>query len=128
LQVGTAEQKIDVIDEAPLVQTDTSGLGQVIENRRINDLPLNGRNRPCARGAGLPVRNLQGGINVEFRRSRIPQLADIGINGSVSGFTAFLMDGSANTSPGGFGEWCRPPGEYPGRPPPTVWPSANRTT
>lgn len=103
LQIGTAEQKVDVVGEAPLVQTDSSGLGQVVENRRINDLPLNGRNVLALAVLTPGVRNLQGGINVGFGRSQNTQLANIGINGSVSGFTAFLMDGSANTSPG-FGE------------------------
>ncbi|MGH9663347.1 MAG: hypothetical protein ACRD9L_02860, partial [Bryobacteraceae bacterium] len=46
------------------------------------------------------VRNLQGGINLGFGRSQNYQISNIGINGSVSGFTAFLMDGAIDTSTG----------------------------
>jgi hypothetical protein len=46
------------------------------------------------------VRNLQGGINLGYGRSQNYQVSNIGINGSVSGFTAFLMDGAINVSTG----------------------------
>jgi hypothetical protein len=82
------------------VETDTSGLGEVVENRRINALPLNSRNVLSLTLVSPGVRNLQGGINLGFGRSQGDQVANIGINGSVSGFTAFLMDGAIDTSIG----------------------------
>src|SRR6266550_2611170 len=33
VEVGVVEQKVEVAGEAPLVQTDSTGLGEVIENR-----------------------------------------------------------------------------------------------
>lgn len=49
LQVGAVEQTVDVTGAAPLVDSSTSSLGQVIDNKKIVDLPLNGRN-PFALG------------------------------------------------------------------------------
>jgi carboxypeptidase family protein/TonB-dependent receptor-like protein len=44
LQPGTVEQTIEVTAAAPLLDSLTSSLGQVIDNKKIIDLPLNGRN------------------------------------------------------------------------------------
>ena len=44
LEPGTATQSIEVTSAAPLLDAQTSSLGQVIENKRILELPLNGRN------------------------------------------------------------------------------------
>src|ERR1051325_11662945 len=49
LEVGAANETVQVTAEAPLVDSATSSLGQVIENKQIVDLPLNGRN-PFALG------------------------------------------------------------------------------
>src|SRR6202045_3378913 len=44
LQVGEASQTIEVTGETPLLQSETSSLGQVVEGRKVAALPLNGRN------------------------------------------------------------------------------------
>ncbi len=44
LQPGVVEQSVDVTAAAPLIDSSTSSLGQVIDNKKIVDLPLNGRN------------------------------------------------------------------------------------
>jgi Carboxypeptidase regulatory-like domain/TonB dependent receptor len=49
LSVGSVSQTVDVASSAPLVDSVTSSLGQVIENKQILDMPLNGRN-PFALG------------------------------------------------------------------------------
>jgi hypothetical protein len=49
LQPGTVEQSIEITGAAPLLDSSTSSLGQVIDNKKIVDLPLNGRN-PFALG------------------------------------------------------------------------------
>ena len=43
LQIGQAADTIEVQGAAPLLETDTSSLGQVVDSQRIVDLPLNGR-------------------------------------------------------------------------------------
>jgi hypothetical protein len=44
LTVGEVNEEVKVTADASLLRTETSSLGQVIPNRRIVDLPLNGRN------------------------------------------------------------------------------------
>jgi hypothetical protein len=49
LELGASTETVEVTDAAPLVDSATSSLGQVIGNKQILDLPLNGRN-PFALG------------------------------------------------------------------------------
>src|SRR5262249_33648610 len=44
LQVGAIEQTVAVTAEAPLVNTTSGALGGLVEERRVAELPLNGRN------------------------------------------------------------------------------------
>src|SRR5579863_2446712 len=44
LQVGQVSQTVEVTAQTPLLQPETSSLGQVIQTRQVNELPLNGRN------------------------------------------------------------------------------------
>src|SRR2546421_1904407 len=44
LPVGQANETVEVVGETPLLQSETSSLGQVVEQRKANELPLNGRN------------------------------------------------------------------------------------
>ncbi len=43
LEVGQVTDTVEVAGEAPILETDTSYLGEVVEAQRIVDLPLNGR-------------------------------------------------------------------------------------
>src|SRR5882757_7620530 len=49
LQPGAITESVEVNTAAPLLDAQTSSIGQVIENKRIIELPLNGRN-PFALG------------------------------------------------------------------------------
>jgi hypothetical protein len=44
LQVGAMEQTVSVTADAPLVNTTTGSLGGLVDEQRVADLPLNGRN------------------------------------------------------------------------------------
>ena len=44
LQVGSVTEVVEVTSQAPLLQSETSNLNQVIENTTITQMPLNGRN------------------------------------------------------------------------------------
>jgi hypothetical protein len=49
LEIGSVSQTVEVTSAAPLVDTTTSSLGQVIDNHEVLSMPLNGRN-PFALG------------------------------------------------------------------------------
>ena len=65
--VGAMSERIEVTGAAPLIDTSTSSLGQVIANKNILELPLNGRN-PFALGLlsanTIPVTGM--GTNLPF--------------------------------------------------------------
>ena len=44
LAVGAASEVVEVTSETTLLQTESASLGQVVEQRKANELPLNGRN------------------------------------------------------------------------------------
>ena len=44
LQVGQISEEMVVSGAAPLLETETSELGQVVDQKRVSNLPLNGRN------------------------------------------------------------------------------------
>ena len=44
LPVGQVTETVEVSAETPLLQVESSSLGQVVEQRKANELPLNGRN------------------------------------------------------------------------------------
>ncbi|MFB3828534.1 MAG: TonB-dependent receptor domain-containing protein [Bryobacteraceae bacterium] len=43
LQIGDVTQTITVVEQAPLLRTSDSALGQIIDNTKVTSLPLNGR-------------------------------------------------------------------------------------
>jgi Carboxypeptidase regulatory-like domain/TonB dependent receptor len=67
LQVGGMAEALEVKGETPLLQPTTSSLGQVVDNRKIVELPLSGRNtlaligltsgaQPVGQFGGIPAR------------------------------------------------------------------------
>src|SRR5580692_8546389 len=44
LTLGQVSEVVEVTGETPLIQTESSSLGQVVEQRKADELPLNGRN------------------------------------------------------------------------------------
>jgi hypothetical protein len=97
LVVGAASQTVEVASVEPLIETQTSSLGAVVEQQAINDLPLNGRDF-------IQLTYLTPGVNSgpqgAVQGGGIPE--DERGNGSVqaSGLTAtnnnFLLDGFDN--------------------------------
>jgi hypothetical protein len=44
MQVGDVGQTVEVTAQTPLLETESSSVGQVVEGRNVTDMPLNGRN------------------------------------------------------------------------------------
>jgi hypothetical protein len=56
LQVGDVTESVQITADAPLVESETSSLGQVVNNKAIVEIPLNGRNAwDLTRGVGATV-------------------------------------------------------------------------
>jgi hypothetical protein len=72
LKLGSATETVNVVETAPVTETETASTGQVIENKKVVELPLNGRQfyglALLAPGAYQPAENstvgYRGGFNV----------------------------------------------------------------
>jgi hypothetical protein len=88
LSVGSVTEKVSVHGDAPLVNTDNATVGQVIDNRTIVELPLNGRN--FTQLATLTPGAIQGA------NSGQTGFTTISVNGGQANKTEFLLDGVSN--------------------------------
>jgi len=90
LQIGRPTDVVVVTEAPPLVQTDTSTLGQVIDHRQVSELPLNERNfltfALLVPGGQMPV---DGSMNST-------QGGAISVNGAREQSNNFLLDGVDN--------------------------------
>jgi hypothetical protein len=91
LETGSARETITVTSQSPQLETETSDLGQVVDSRRINALPLNGRN--YAQLALLGV-----GIAAAEPGSRVETTYGFSSNGARSLQNNFLLDGIDNNA------------------------------
>jgi hypothetical protein len=90
LQIGEMNQEVAVTAAAPLVQTDTSTIGQVVEEDQVKTLPLNERNFVAfalpVPGAQLPS---QGSLDSTQGQA-------LSVNGARETANNFLLDGLDN--------------------------------
>jgi carboxypeptidase family protein/TonB-dependent receptor-like protein len=91
LQVGQITEAIEVSGAAPLLETETSELGQVVDNKRVANLPLNGRNF-----AQLAL--LTAGTAPSEPGARDESGFGFSANGARSLQNNFLLDGVDNNS------------------------------
>ena len=91
LEPGMATEVVTVTGQRPQLETETSELGQVVDSRRINALPLNGRN--YAQLALLGV-----GIAAAEPGSRVETTYGFSSNGARSLQNNFLLDGIDNNA------------------------------
>src|SRR5215831_2121404 len=94
LQVGAVSEQLQVEANAALVETQTTSVGAVIENQRILELPLNGRN-PVEliqlAGAAVPAgkvgtAGMPGGLN-------------IAVGGGMLNGVGYFLDGIPHNNP-----------------------------
>ncbi|MBI4908344.1 MAG: TonB-dependent receptor [Acidobacteria bacterium] len=100
LQVGDASEKVQVSASAELLQTATATVGQVVNTRAIENLPLNVRDPLALVGLTAGVTfggNFGNGGGQELGRNFFK--SDFNVGGGRSGSQELLLDGAANTTP-----------------------------
>jgi hypothetical protein len=93
LKVGTVSETITVMGAAPLLESESSSRGQVIQARQITELPVLSRNYSQFALLSPGVRESQVGNqgSVAFRRE-----GSYNVNGLRSVFNNFILDGLDN--------------------------------
>jgi len=102
LQVGQVSDQITVTAEAPLLETSTSSRGQVIENRAITSLPLNGHNpfELVNFAAGVQY---SGSTLTYFRPFDNGSINDFSINGGQQSMNEIQLDGVPDNANANYG-------------------------
>lgn len=99
MKVGSVAEQVTVTEEAPLVNTSTSTVSGVVEEKRIEELPLNGRDfsqLPLVQPGVAAIRN--GDVTVSKGYG-----ARVSMGGSRPDQTAWLLDGTNVRSLTNFG-------------------------
>ncbi len=94
LEVGAVSEKIVVQEQAPLLETETPSVGQVVQSKQIVNLPLLGRDA-YALGELVPGVRISRGMN-DLPVDQI-STSSVSINGAPGNANEFLLDGAPNT-------------------------------
>src|SRR2546427_9173155 len=93
LQVGQGSDQGEVQSNAALVETHSSGLGTVVDNQRVVELPLNGRNvTELVFLAGMANVGGSGFLNSVRNYPTVM----ISVAGGIANWTAYNFDGAAH--------------------------------
>jgi len=97
LQVGATTDTVEVTANANMVETKDSAIAQVIEQRKIVDLPLNGRNLTqlltlTGGGTTAPAGDLTGSKNVQGSNGS----GTFSVAGGQANGVSYLLDGGDN--------------------------------
>jgi len=94
LEVGASAEAVTVVGEAPLIEANTASLGQVIDNRQIISMPLNGRS------AYLLARLTPGVLPTDTRTFTRPfdngAISNSSLSGNRGRANEVLLDGITN--------------------------------
>ena len=96
LEVGQVSEQVEVEANATLVETRSVGVGQVVENARILELPLNGRNvveLVALAGAAAPATTLTGSSRDPFVQGNVSVAG--GLNSGIN----YTLDGADHNNP-----------------------------
>jgi outer membrane receptor protein involved in Fe transport len=104
LSLGALEESITVVAALSTVETDQSTLAQTMENKRVSELPLNGRQvyQLLQLTSGTQFTQTTFG-STGFSGTRAwDTTGNISIHGSRTGNNEFLIDGASNAATGGW--------------------------
>ena len=115
LSVGSLNEAVEVTAAAPLLESETSSLGTVIDTKLVQDLPLNGRNfvqlatlTPGVNGTGFSVSGtIMSGTRPDDRRPG----TELFSNGNREGSNDYLYDGTDDNERLTLSITLRPPVE-----------------
>ncbi len=93
LQLGDVTQTVEVTAQTPLLQTEQSSLGQVVDTRKTDELPLNGRN-PLNLTALVPSVVPQGGAMANPNGQNPFAWGNYQIGGGMANQSMVWLDGS----------------------------------
>jgi outer membrane receptor protein involved in Fe transport len=113
LQTGARTETITIVEQAPLVETANGTLGIVVDQKKIVDLPLNGRNfaqlGTLIPGVVAPPAAL-GGLNGDATPGGFGNVTgSFNVNGMRNQSNNFLLDGASNNDTFNTGFVLRPP-------------------
>ncbi len=91
LKPGAVTQSVTVTDAAPLLETQSSAVKQVISTETINNTPLNGRN-------WVYIAQLTAGVAPPFENTRGSGSGDFVANGQRAEQNNFILDGVDNNT------------------------------
>jgi hypothetical protein len=96
LAVGVISEQVTVTANATMVETHTTGIGQVVDNQRVVELPLNGRQATeLIFLAGLATSAPAGDLNTN---KNYPTVTISVAGGQANGMT-YIMDGGTHNDP-----------------------------
>jgi hypothetical protein len=98
LEIGNVEESITVQAEAPLIETRSVGIGMVVDNQRVLELPLNGRETLdliYMTGMAVSGGTLGGSRGVATGTSP----GTIAVAGGLPNATAYTLDGGTHNDP-----------------------------
>ncbi len=94
LAVGQVSEQVEVSADAALVETRSTGVGQVIDNQRVLELPLNGRQATeLIFLSGMATPSLGAGLNSKVRNYPTTEVV---IAGGLSNGMTYLLDGGTH--------------------------------
>ncbi len=96
LSLGGVAENVTVTGESPLIDTGKLGVGQVMDNKRIMELPINGRNAADLIQL-LPAVVPQPALNASSRSMQGGQAYSVA--GGVSFGVAYVLDGATHNNP-----------------------------
>ncbi len=113
MAVGAVEEAVTVTGEAPLVETSHATLGIVIDEQKVVELPLNGRNftqlGTLIPGVVAPPTGLGGAGGDATPGGFGAVTSGFSVNGMRNQSNNFLLDGSSNNDTFNTGFVLRPP-------------------
>jgi hypothetical protein len=96
LRVGTVSEAVEVVAGAAMVETQSNGVGQVIDQQRVVELPLNGRQ-------ATDLIYLSGGATTapagDLNSNKNYPTQTISVGGGLPNAISYLMDGASNNDP-----------------------------